>query len=63
MIDTYKLRIARMTEKEYRDELLETLESLQNGNIQYKSIGEWVEAAKLALDIARSLYYLDSESG
>ena len=63
MIDTYKLRIARMTEKEYRDELLETLESIQNDNIQYKSIGEWIEAAKLTLDIARSLYYLDNESG
>lgn len=63
MIDTYKLRSARMTEKEYRDELLETLESLQSDNIQYKSIGEWIEAAKLTLDIARSLYYLDSESG
>ena len=63
MIDTYKLRTVRMTEKDYRDELLETLESIQNDNIQYKSIGEWIEAAKLTLDIARSLYYLDSESG
>ena len=27
MIDTYKLRTVRMTEKDYRDELLETLES------------------------------------
>lgn len=63
MIDTAKLSHTRMTEREYRNELLETLESLQSGNIQYKSIGEWVEAAKLTLDIARSLYYLDSESG
>lgn len=63
MIDTYKLRTARMTEKDYRDELLETLESLQSGNLQYKTVSEWIEAAKLTLDIARSLYYLDSESG
>ncbi|MBQ3969207.1 MAG: hypothetical protein II685_01830 [Clostridia bacterium] len=63
MIDTYKLRAARMTEKDYRDELLETLESLQNDNIQYKSIGEWIEAAKLTVDIVRSLYYFDNGSG
>lgn len=63
MIDTYKLRTVRMTEKDYRDELLETLESLQNDNIQYKSIGEWIEAAKLTVDIVRSLYYFDNGSG
>lgn len=63
MIDTEKLKHTPISPIEYRNELLETLESLQNGNIQYKSIGEWIEAAKLTLDIARSLYYLDSESG
>ena len=63
MIDTYKLQTARMTEKDYRDELLETLESLQSGNIQYKSAGEWIEAAKLTVDIVRSLYYFDNGSG
>lgn len=62
MIDTYKLRIARMTAKDYRDELLETLESLQSGNLQYKTVSEWIEAAKLTLDIAESIYYLDLEN-
>lgn len=63
MIDTYKLRTARMTAKDYRDELLETLESLQSGNLQYKTVSEWIEAAKLTLDVVQSLYYLDNESG
>lgn len=62
MIDTYKLRTARMTVKDYRDELLETLESLQSGNLQYKTVSEWIEAAKLTLDIAESIYYLDLEN-
>ena len=62
MIDIHKLRTARMTEKDYRDELLETLESLQSGNLQYKTVSEWIAAAKLTLDIAEALYCLDLEN-
>ena len=63
MIDTEKLKHTQISPIEYRNELLETLESLQSGNLQYKSVSEWIEAAKLTLDVVRSLYYLDNESG
>lgn len=61
MIDTEKLKHTQISQIEYRNELLETLESLQSGSLQYKSVSEWVEAAKLTLDVVRSLYYLDNE--
>lgn len=60
-MDTEKLKHTPISPIEYRNELLETLESLQSGNLQYKSVSEWIEAAKLTLDVVRSLYYLDNE--
>ena len=47
MIDTYKLRAARMTEKDYRDELLETLEIFVE-----RCLGVEVEVRRDLLDAA-----------
>ena len=63
MIDVEKWKRKRITKREYRDELLETLDSITHIEPLLTSLGEKIEVVKLSTQIVTELYVLDNESG
>lgn len=63
MIDVPKWRCVRITPQEYREELLETLESITHIEPLVTSFNEKIELAKLLTQIITELFVLDNESG
>lgn len=63
MIDVPKWRCRHITKREYREEMLETLESIVAIEGMTADIKDKINLAKLSTQLVTQLYYLDNESG